>query len=51
MLVAPGSALASHTPSQNDPLSGLPQSPKKGAAEAVTENVNRDAMSGPGRTL
>ena len=51
MLLAPGSALAGLTPSQNDPLSGLIGSPKNDAAEAVTENVNREAMSGPGRTL
>ena len=51
MLAMTGTAHASHAPSQNDPLAGLTENPAKSDADAVTENVNRDAMSGPGRTL
>ena len=36
---------------QNDPLAGLTEKPTKPDGDAVTKNVNRDAMSGPGKTL
>ena len=51
MLALSGTAHASHTSSQNDPLGGLTNTPEQSDADSVTKNVNRDAMSGPGRTL
>ena len=49
-------AMASSAPDafgavQNDPLAGLTEGTKKEDPDAVTKNVNKDAMSGPGRTL
>ena len=51
MSIAPAPAFAAHPHAQNDPLAGLTDGAKKDDGEAVTKNVNRDAMSGPGRTL
>jgi len=51
MLIIPAPTFAAHPHAQNDPLAGLTEGTKKDDAEAVTKNVNRDAMSGPGRTL
>ena len=51
MLAMPLSAPDALGAVQNDPLAGLTEGNKKDDADAVTKNVNKDAMSGPGRTL
>lgn len=51
MLALSGTAHANHNAPQNDPLAGFTGTPEKSDADAVTKNVNREAMSGPGRTL